>query len=329
MKKYKFTLGVEKLIDPISVGTLHFLQSFNDKLPTNIQNKLVNNSSKKYPLMGFVVEPYSYYLCYKIKDKEKMKSLLPDNFELTKTKIFEDDIEDYYFIIGAFSARTSAFFGSRIECYLIAKDLSTGLLSWVIVDYDTNTISYNKKDGLVSPSVDKGIVTTNYDGTVIVNMKNNNKEKEISFSSNIKNGQLKNLDQKLWVEGNLSIAYGKKLSKTSEVFSLKFDPKEMKEALQIKNEDLNIEVNNWYSQYLESSPSNIACFQYAQHFLSDSPGHYTKIKNEKELTNIIKDIDFNNVQVYSTESFKKLIFLIPMLLTLIIVILVIYIVIKI
>ena len=79
MKKYKFTLGVEKLINPISVGTLHFLEGFNEMLPNNIQKKLVDKSSKKNPLMGFVVEPYCYFLCYEIKDVEHFQSLLPDN----------------------------------------------------------------------------------------------------------------------------------------------------------------------------------------------------------------------------------------------------------
>ena len=148
MKKYKFTLGVEKLINPISVGTLHFLEGFNEMLPKDIQKKLVDKSSKKNPLMGFVVEPYCYFLCYEIKDLDYFKSLLPDNFEITPTKVFKDDEEKHYLILSCFKASTSAFFGTRVEAYVIATNKETGLTSWVIVDYDTNTISYDSKNGL-------------------------------------------------------------------------------------------------------------------------------------------------------------------------------------
>lgn len=41
MKRFNFTKGVEKLIDPINVGSLHFMQFFNNLLPKNIQRKLV------------------------------------------------------------------------------------------------------------------------------------------------------------------------------------------------------------------------------------------------------------------------------------------------
>ena len=70
MNKVDFIKGVERLINPIEVGTLHFMQFFNNLLPKSIQKKLVNLSSKKSSYMGFVVEPYSTFLCYEIKDIE-------------------------------------------------------------------------------------------------------------------------------------------------------------------------------------------------------------------------------------------------------------------
>ena len=87
MKKFIFTKGVERLIDPINVGTIHFIEFFNSLLPKAIQRILVNSSSKKTPHMGFVVEPYSYFLCYEIKDLARANTLIPDNFQLVKTKI--------------------------------------------------------------------------------------------------------------------------------------------------------------------------------------------------------------------------------------------------
>lgn len=81
-----FTKNVEKLINPITVGTLHFLQSFNDKLPKKIQKKMIEKSAKSNSLMGFVVEPYCYFLAYEITNKFIFEHELPNNFKLTKSK---------------------------------------------------------------------------------------------------------------------------------------------------------------------------------------------------------------------------------------------------
>ncbi len=320
MKKYKFTLGVEKLIDPITVGTLHFLQSLSDGLPTSVQQKMVKKSSKKNPLMGFVVDPYCYFLCYEIENKEFFKSMIPENFELTKTKVFADDTEKYYFILGSFNARTSGFLGSRVEAYAICKNKDTGLTSWVILDYDTNTISYDTKNGLTKPNSNNGTITSDFLGNVIVDMQNNDKKRKLIFSSNISKGTFKKLDYSLWVEGNLSVGYSKLLSDDGDVFSLKFDPREMNKALEIDNVD--IEENTWYSQHLKKEPSKLVCFPYAQHFISDSPGYSSNLKNEEELLSNINGIDFDDIEVYSSDQFKKTIVLLPLFLLLIIIILI-------
>ena len=46
--------------------------------------------------MGFVVEPYCTFLCYEIKDMNIANSLLPEGFEMIKTKIKENDEAKYY-----------------------------------------------------------------------------------------------------------------------------------------------------------------------------------------------------------------------------------------
>lgn len=46
-KEIEFTKEIEKLVEPINVGTLHFLQFFNSLLPKKIQHKLIKSTSKK------------------------------------------------------------------------------------------------------------------------------------------------------------------------------------------------------------------------------------------------------------------------------------------
>jgi hypothetical protein len=300
-----FVKGVERLVDPINVGTLHFMQSFNNMIPKKIQKKMVEASGNVTPYMGFVVEPYSYFLCYEVMDMQMAESLLPNGFRLIQTKIFESDEPRYYVIFGCFNAHTSGFWGLRVECYLIAENVETGLLSWVILDYDTNTITYDPKIILSDPNANDSLITTDFNGMLVVDVKNNN-ERKLVFSSDLKNGLMTELDQRLWVEGNLSIAYSK--IKSDEViapFSLIFDPKEFQKALRLTKASIKIDANNWFPGLFKSEPSEMVCFPYAQHFLSDSPGHYSVIMDEKHLVDKIDSIDFMKIAVFSTKAFKK------------------------
>lgn len=308
MNKTDFVKGVERLIDPISVGTLHFMQSFNQLLPKSIQKQFIKSSSKKTPSMGFVVEPYSLFLCYEINDIEKAKSLLPDGFKLIKTRIFTDDEPKYYCIFGCIRAHTSAFWGTRIEFYVIAEDEKTGLLSWIIIDYITDTISYDSKNGLSAPNASQVVITTDYHGYLILDAKKKDSSHELSLNTDINKGVMANLDQRLWLEGNLSIGYGRDLSDNgADIFSLKFEPGEVEKALNIPISELNLEVNTWYPGLFSQEPSQIACFPYAQHFISDSPGYSSLIKNERELRSAVERVDFNKTKVFSTKSFKVMI----------------------
>lgn len=305
MNKINFAKGVEHLIDPISVGTLHFMQSFNQLLPKSIQKKIVKSSSKQTPYMGFVVEPYSLFLCYEIKDIEKAKSLLPDDFKLIKTKIFTDDEPKYYCIFGCVRAHTSAFWGSRTEFYVIAEDQKTDLLSWIIIDYITDTISYDSKNGLSSPNSSRSVMTIDYSGTIFIDIQKKDDSHKLILETNIEKGEMKNLDQRLWLEGNLSIGYGRNLSDNgADIFALKFEPGEVEKALKIPASSLHLESNTWYPDLFEKDPSQIVCFPYAQHYISDSPGHSSTIKNKNELISAINEIDFNSIKVFSTKSFK-------------------------
>ena len=305
MNKTDFSKGVERLIDPIGVGTLHFIQSFNRLLPRSIQDKLIKSSSKKIPFMGFVVEPYSLFLCYEIADINAAKSLLPDGFELIKTKIFDNDKPKYYCIFGCFRAHTSAFWGARTEFYIIAEDQKTGLLSWIIVDYDTDTISYDKKNGLRSPNSSRSVVTINHRGTLFVDIQRDDQSRALTFDADIESGKMNNLDQRLWLEGNLSIGYGRVLSENgADIFSLKFEPCEVEKALKIPADNLRIDINSWYPGLFHDQPSQIVCFPYAQHFISDNVGYSSNLKTKDELLTAIKSINFNKIATLSTKSFR-------------------------
>lgn len=307
MNKENFAKSVERLIDPISVGSLHLLQSFNQLLPKSAQKKIVKSSSKKTPYMGFVVEPYSFFLFYEIADMAKAQALLPDGFELLKTKIFADDQPKYYCIIGCFRAHTSAFWGIRTEFYIIAEDKSTGMLSWIIVDYDTNTISYDNKNGLCSPNSAQSVITINHRGRLFVDVQRDDKKRKLVFDADIESGKMACLDQRLWLEGNLSIGYSRNFSeKSADIFSLRFEPCEVEKALRLPIDSLNLEVNTWYPGMIEKEPSQIACFPYAQHFVSDSPGHSSNLKNRDELIAADNAIDFDHITVFSTKSFKTM-----------------------
>lgn len=305
MENNYFAKGVEKLVNPINVGTLHFMQAFNNYVPKAIQKHMVASSGAVTPYMGFVVEPYSYFLCYEIEDIHEAQSYLPEGFRLCKTKIFEDDEAKYYGIFGCFNAHTSGFWGLRVEFYLIAEDISTGLLSWIIVDYDTNTITYDPKNALSDPNAVGSLMTTDYNGVITLDVVNN-RGRKLAFTSDIKEGKMKALDNKLWVEGNLSVAYGKKKADPdSGVFSLIFNPGEFDQALKIPQSALELELNNWFPGLLKNTPSELVCFPYAQHFLSDSPGHSSKIEDEEMLNSVRNNIDFTKINVFSTDSFRK------------------------
>ena len=130
----KFIRVVEGLIDPAEVSTLYFFQGFKRFLPRSLFKKLLVKTSKKTPLMGFVIEPYSLFLFFKLKDIEKAKSLLPERYELKKSRIFADEEPEHYVGMGIFNTRASTFWGSRLEAYLIAEDKETGHPSWIFLD---------------------------------------------------------------------------------------------------------------------------------------------------------------------------------------------------
>lgn len=329
MKKFAFTKGVERLVDPMSVGTMHFIQPLNSLLPKTIQKRLITAASKKNPVMGFVVEPYSFYLFYEIADLAKAEAILPDGFRLIKTSIFEHDEPKYYCISSCFRAHTSAFWGVRNELYLIAEDESTGLLSWIIMDYDTDTISYDNQSGLRAPDATKAVCTIDYSGTIIADIGRSNTSHSIAFTAKVDNGTMTPLNQRLWLEGNLSIGYGRTLSQNqADIFSLKFDPSEVEQALNVPLTDVHITTNSWYPGLFEQTPAHAVCFPYAQHFVSDSPGYTSQLKNKQDLLEADEAIDFDKAGNFSPPPFQRMLIINSIVSTAIIVLLIVLLIIK-
>ena len=87
----KFIKGVESLIHPSEVSNLLVFQKLKGLLPPFFMKRLLFRASKKTPYIGFVIEPYSLFLFFKLKDFDKAKDMLPDRYELAKTRLFADE----------------------------------------------------------------------------------------------------------------------------------------------------------------------------------------------------------------------------------------------
>jgi len=292
MKVNDFAYGSERLVDPIQVGKVHYMQHWLNKLPRFWQRKIITNASKKTPKMGFVVEPYAFFLFYEIKDAAKVNALLPDGFEIMKSRVFAGDEEKYYGIVSTFRLHTSTFWGARSEFYVVAKNTKTGLMSWVILDYLSDTISYDEKHGLRSAEAKRAVVTTTCEGQVLVDMANDIDSHRIAYKANLANPKTRTLDEKLWIEGNTSIAYGREIAKDGKLFSLTFMPEEMSTAWEIPLDDVSVEEVPWFSDLLSREPVQAACFPFAQHMLSDSPGKSTFYGSKEALRKAAEAVEF-------------------------------------
>ena len=174
-----FIKGVESLIDPAEVSDLHFYQKLKKLLPRFIFKRLLLKTSKKTPYMGFVIEPYSLFLFFRLKNIEKEKSMLPDRYKLIKAKIFADDKPDYYYGTGIFNTRATTFWGARQESYLIATDKETGLLSWIFIDVLSNTIIALPSKGIADPNSKNALYTTTSKGEIFLDFKEDKTNRQL------------------------------------------------------------------------------------------------------------------------------------------------------
>ncbi len=280
----KFIKGIESLINPMEVSNFLFFQKFKGLLPSPIMKRLLYRASKNTPLMGFAIDPYSLFLFFKLKNFEEAKSMLPERYELAKTKLFADEEPDYYMGIGNLNTRASTFWGTRQESYLIAIDKKTGLLSFIFIDILSNTLISQPIKGIADPNCKKAVFTTSSKGEVFLDIQEEKTNRKLRFTCSIKRGKMRKLDQRLWLMGNTSIAHSKDLGGGDDnPFAVIFDPAEVEEALDIPTEDISIAENTLFPGLAEPVPSKIICFPFAQHYIADSPGCYTTFKDRNDL----------------------------------------------
>lgn len=298
MNILEYSKGVEKLVDPMSVGKTHYLQTKLSKLPVCLQRKIVTSATKKADKMPFVVEPYCFFLFYEIPDPSKVQKFMPDGFVPAKSAVFEGDTEKYYGIVSMFRIHTSVFWGARAEYYLVAENTNTGLLSWVMMDYISDTISYDEKHGLKSPDVKAAVMTTTCEGDFVCDMESIDDKKKAKCEASLLKSKMRLLNQRLWIEGNTSIAYGKLAGEMDgDLFSLTFFPEEMKQALDVPLGDVRLaEVATNTAGKFGAVLEKAACFPFAQHMLSDSPGQQTHYGNEKALREAVNKVNFKKIK---------------------------------
>ncbi len=302
----EFVNRSESLVTPENVSIFSMATGMFTKISVEAQRKLMRKSTSARNYMGFVVEPYSFFLCHEITDMEKAAAMLPEKYKIVPCSIFEHDEPKNYIIFAIFNSHTSAFWGSRLEMYVVAENLETSLLSWVIVDYDTNTNSFDPGEGFISSTTAKSIVTTTHEGNVLIDMQNKYDGKRIALEADIKDAPMHPLSQRIWVEASLSIAYGgKKYAEDSEAFSLIFDPDEMREAIHIPLDKLSIEELSWYPGLYDPNPSQVACFPYSQHFMTTSKPVKTDIKNAQGLIEEIHNINPTKLEGMSIKGIKR------------------------
>lgn len=307
----KFIRNVESLIDPEEVSFLYFFQTFKRFLPRFLFKKLLYRASKKTPYIGFVIEPYSLFLFFKLKNIEKAKLLLLNRYELKKTRIFAQDDPDHYLGIGVFNTRASTFCGSRLESYIIAEDKETGLLSWIFIDILSNTIIALPTEGIADPNSKNAMVTTNSKGDIFLDFKEDKTDRQIIVTGNINNGKMRRLDEPIWLMGNTSIGHSKDLSdQKDDPFAVIFDPVEVEKALDIPTKDVRLIKNTLFPDLAELEPCKVICFPFAQHYMADSPGCRTYIKNRNDMIGYYnKMADRKEMNTFSSKILKKLFFI--------------------
>jgi hypothetical protein len=280
----KFLKGVESLINPMEVSNILFFQKFKKLLPSEIMKRFLYRASKKTPYIGFAIDPYSLFLFFRLRDIEYAKSLLPERYELSKTKLFSDDEPDYYMGIGNLNTRASTFWGTRQEVYLIAKDKKTGLLSFIFIDILSNTIIALPTKGIADPNCERAIFTTSSKGEVFLEIQEKKTGRKLLLSGSIKRGKMRSLDQDLWLMGNTSVGHCKRFAKWEDnPFAVIFDPAEVHEALDIPAEDIRITENTLFPGLAYPEISTVICFPFTQHYIADSPGCYTNVKDRDDL----------------------------------------------
>ena len=224
----------ERMVDPEKVAAVNRGSAMLRRLPRTLQRRIAASGAKNNSYMGFVVEPYAFFMSHEITDLSAARDQLPPDYEIVPSAMFTGTAPRPTVILGAFNVHTSVFWGSRVETYLIARNTRTGLLSWIIIDYQTNTNSYDPGQGFTGPNAARSVVTTSFRGEVIVDVENGADHRRLALTADLENGRMKKLNRDLWIEGNLSVDYGGELAADGgEPFGLIFDPGERARAMEL------------------------------------------------------------------------------------------------
>ncbi len=304
-----FIRRVESLIDPEEVGDLGFIQRFRKLMPKALFKRLLMATSKKNPYIGFVIEPYCLFLFFRLKDLERAKSMLPDRYELIASPLFSGEEPGYYQGMGIFGTRGSTFWGTRLESYLIARDRETGLVSWVFIDILSNTLIALPKEGVADRNCRQALHTTNAKGELFVDFADGRDgSRRLSLKASVTGGKRLPLDQPLWIGGNTSVAFARHLSgRGDEPFAVIFDPAEVETALDIPVSDIELRENGLFPGLAEPEPVRSICFPFAQHYIADSPGCRTYIRDEEDMVRAYGRLaGKKGLTTFSTKGIKAL-----------------------
>lgn len=273
----------ENNVEPLKVASGIQGVSFFSKLPRSFQNFIIKRSSKVGSTMSFIVEPYSTFLSFEIVDTKAAEKLLPPGYKLLPGSLFNGGEERLCAIVGAFNVHTSVFWGSRLEFYIVAENQTTGLLSWIIVSYETNTASFDPNRGFIGPTTSHSVVTTSYEGEMIVDVKSAENLNHISYTADLSQSQNVGMNERLWIEGNLSVDYGGDLHQATDPFALVFDPNEVAQGKKVSPDHVNISINTYGQGFLNPKPYEVAYFPYAQHFTTTTFPEATTMRTAQDL----------------------------------------------
>lgn len=302
----RFIRAVEGMIEPMDVSHLLFLQELRRLLPRPLFKRLLHRAARNTPYLGFVIDPYSLFLFFELKDTARAQAMLPARYELAKARIFADEEPGYYFGIGNLSTRATTFWGVRQEHYLIARDRETGLLSWIFIGVLSDTVIAMPNIGIQAPNCRCAIFTTNSKGEILLDFAESRGDRQLSLKGNITSGVRRKLDEPLWLLGNTSIAHSTDLSGgDDDPFAVIFDPAEVEYALDIPTEEISITSNTLYPGLAETELAKALCFPYAQHYVADSPGQRTVVTSRDEMISkyaVLRDAESH--RTFSSRTIK-------------------------
>ena len=222
------------------------------------------------------------------------------------TRVFAGDEGDYYSGMSFFNTRASTFQGSRLEAYLVARNRETGTTSWIFMDILSNTLIAHPKWGISGPNCTRPVCTTNPKGDILIDFKQDGTDRRIAFTGSLAGAPTRALEQDLWIMGNSSIAHSRAYqSKSDEPFAVVFDPLEVESALEVEPAAFAISHNSLLPSWVAPEVVKTTCFPWAQHYVADSPGRSTRVKDPVDMVTKFKAIAaMKGLKTFSARSIK-------------------------